>query len=47
MARDQHMTVGHLRESMSQNEFMHWQIWYERQRQTAALEARKANRGGR
>lgn len=39
------MTVARLREEMSADEFMRWQVWYGRKQQAEELAKRKKGRG--
>ena len=41
------MTVGRLREEMSADEFMRWQVWHGRKQQAEEMAANKARRKGR
>ncbi len=47
LANELKMTVAQLRNEMSAQEFMQWQIWHGRKRQHEELEQRKASGKGR
>jgi hypothetical protein len=42
LAEQLHMTVGRLREDMSNAELLHWSMYYARKSQEAELQAAKA-----